>query len=94
MASWIGAGEVTLRWGSGTTDLVLVDGRELRIYWSNKYAPLEDLVLIDPSTTKWAIKPDKETTRRLTSVFVENAKDPGKVDFFIRTVFRAELVHV
>ncbi|HKM51637.1 MAG TPA: hypothetical protein VJZ75_10715 [Candidatus Bathyarchaeia archaeon] len=69
------------------------DGRELRVHWSNKLAPLENFILVDPSATSWVVKPDEDTGERLTAAFVENDKEPStKVDFYVRTVFASSMI--
>lgn len=83
-----------LKWDAGKSFFVLEDGRELRILWSNKYAPLDQFVLVDPSATRWRVKPDPTTGDRLTAVFVENEKDPTtKIDILVGTQINAELVN-
>lgn len=62
--------------------------------WSNRYAPLDRFLLVDPAATRWLVKPDEFTGGRLTARLVENAKDRDKVDFYVRTIVNAELVNV
>jgi len=83
-----------VKWGDGESLFVWEDGKELRIRWSNKYAPLDCFVLIDPLATRWYVKPDAKTGDRLTAIFVEDEKDPKtKVDFLATTVVSARLVN-
>lgn len=79
-----------IKWERNCTKFVMKDGRELRIFWSNMYAPLNEFILIDPAATRWTVKPDEETGDRLSAFFVKNANDPvTKVDFYIRTIANA-----
>jgi hypothetical protein len=93
MASWIRNMLRPFRWDSGGMFFVLGDGREIKIVWSNKYAPLDHFILVDPAATRWTVKPDVKTRKRLTTMFVENDDDPSKVDFYIKTVVSAKLVN-
>lgn len=81
-----------IRLALGRPYFVLEDGRELRVYWSNRYVPLDHFVLVDPSSTHWIVKPDSDTGGRLTSTFVENDEDPNKIDFLVKTVVAANLI--
>jgi hypothetical protein len=96
MASWNRNGlsqSGGIRWEYRSTKFVMKDGRELSIFWSNKFAPLDKFVLIDQSATRWVVKPDPDSGDRLTAFFVQNEKDPqNKVDFYIKTVGTARLV--
>ncbi len=97
LASWSrdGSGEGGIKWERHSTKFAMRDGRELRIFWSNKYAPLNEFILIDPAATLWIVKPDEETGDRLNAFFVQNANDPAtKVDFYIKTVVSATLADV
>jgi hypothetical protein len=94
IASWMHRGMGGIRWEPRGAYFALEDGRALRIIWSNKYAPLDRLLLVDPSATRWLVKPDEHTGERVTAMFVENAKDPKKVDFCVRTLVNAILVNV
>lgn len=86
-------GKWPIRWEDGKSFYLLEDGRELRMFWSNKYAPLDHFVLVDPSATRWCVKPDRNSGDRLTAVFVENERDPKmKIDFLVETVVSAQLV--
>jgi hypothetical protein len=91
MASWTRSNLGPMIWDSKGPLSVLSDGRNLRIIWSNMYAPLDKFILVDQSAIRWIVKPDLSTQLRLTALFVENAKDPNKIDFYIKTVARAEL---
>lgn len=81
-----------IRLALGRPYFVFEDGRELRVYWSNRYVPLDHFVLVDPSATHWIVKPDSDTGGRLTATFVENDKDPNKIDFLVKTVVAADLI--
>jgi hypothetical protein len=93
IASWMHRGEGVIRWRPGGASFVLEDGRELRIIWSNKYAPLDRFIMADPSASRWLFKPDPQTHDRLTVMFVENARDAKKVDFYVRTLIHVGLVN-
>jgi len=94
VASWIHAGEPIIRWSpSHGANFVLEDGRELKIVWSNKYAPLDCFILVDRSATHWTFKPDSSSGGRLTAIYVENEKDIGKVDFYVKTVVNADVIN-
>jgi hypothetical protein len=82
-----------IRLALGRPYFVFEDGRELRVYWSNRYVPLDHFVLVDPSATRWLVKPDSDTGGRLTAEFVENEKDSSKIDFLVKTVVVADLIH-
>ena len=81
-----------IRLALGRPYFVFEDGRELRVYWSNRYVPLDHFVLVDPSATHWIVKPDSDTGSRLTAVFVENDKDSNKIDFLVKTEVVADLI--
>ncbi len=72
---------------------ILGDGRELKIIWSNVYARLDHFILVDPSATRWVVKPDLKTKNRLTAIFAENENDPAKIDFYIKTTVGAKLIN-
>jgi len=96
VASWIRnkiRPTVAIKWERGQAYFVLEDDRELKMFWSNKYAPLDHFVLIDPSATRWVVKPDPFSGKRLSATFVKNEKDLNKVDFLVKTVTSAELVN-
>jgi len=97
MTSWMRNGlrrTGVIKWESGTAYFVLEDGGQLRILWSNKYAPLDHFSLVDASATRWVVKPDPISGNRLTASFVENEKDLSKVDFLVKTVISAELINL
>jgi hypothetical protein len=88
------SGTRPIKWGDGESHFVWENGKELRIRWSNKYAPLDCFILIDPLATRWYVKPDAKTGDRLTAVFVEDEKDPKKkIDFLVTTEVSARLVN-
>jgi hypothetical protein len=93
IASWIRGGVGAIRWGRHGDYLLSDEGKELKMYWSNMYAPLDYFVLVDSSATRWVVKPDSKTGGRLTAMFVENVKDSAKVDFYVKTVVSSELIH-
>jgi hypothetical protein len=92
--SWWMHGRTTgMRWELGRSYLVLEDGREFRLFWSNKHAPLDYFVLVDASATRWVVKPDPAMSGRLTTMFVENERDSAKIDFLVKTVVSADLIN-
>ena len=93
IASWIRQGVGVVRWGPGTGTYISDGGRELKIFWSNMYAPLDCFILVDPTATRWIVKPDSKTGGRLTATFVEDVNDWSKVDFYVKTVVCEELLH-
>jgi hypothetical protein len=93
MAGWIRNTLRPFRWDSGGMFFILGDGRELKIIWSNVYAPLDHFILVDPSATHWIVKPDMKTKNRLTAMFVENENDPAKIDFYIKTTVGAQVIN-
>lgn len=83
-----------IRWGEGETFLVSEEGKELRMFWSNRGAPSDHFALIDRSATSWCVKPDSATGNRLTTVFVDNKKNPlTKIDFLVKTVVAAQVTN-
>jgi hypothetical protein len=85
-------GEAVIEWSPKGGNLVLEDGRGIKIVWSNNYAPLDCFILVDSSATRWIVKRDMLTGDRLTAMYVRNDNDPSKVDLYVRTVVNAELV--
>jgi len=82
-----------LRWRPGESFFVLKDGMELKIVWSNKYAPLDCFVLVDPSATLWCVKPDPVTGNRLRTFFVQNQKESTKIDFLVKTIIGTQVMN-
>jgi hypothetical protein len=72
---------------------ILLQGKEIKVFFSNKFAPLEHFILVDRSATRWYVKTEDQFRGRILATLVENEKDPDKVDFLVKTVVKADLVN-
>jgi len=74
------------------SDLVLGDGTKLRIFWSNRVAPIDRFVILDKESGVWKVKLDPETKARLTVAIGRPPSPPFAVTFLAETVVKYEIV--
>src|SRR5712692_8927988 len=69
----------------GSRSYFVVGNLILRIFWSNKYAPLDRIIVYDKGFGDWIVKPDP-LTKGYLRVEIEDMEDSMKRDIRVRTV--------
>jgi hypothetical protein len=81
-----------LSWDSdGRERLTLAPGAELRIYWSNGYAPLDRFIAFNSEGGLWSVKPDSETGHALTVALGQSKLYSDEVEWVAETVVKYEI---
>jgi hypothetical protein len=80
------AGHPYFSYPSGPQTFYLTHGRSLRIFWSNKYSPLDRIILYDKSFGLWLVKTHPETGNYLWIEPKPSDRDPEKFDVTVKTV--------
>ena len=79
-------------WNSPGGELLMVPGGpRLRVHWSSGLTPLDRFVVLDSSKTRWRVKLDPSTNRRLTVAIGEPVAQPDAVMFLSQTVAKYEI---
>jgi len=63
---------------------LLVGSKEMRVIWSNKYVPFEEIILIGRGFGEWIVKLDENTGQTLT--FDLRPASGKKIDVTVRTI--------
>jgi len=93
MVEFIEAFGEEMRWGSHPrATLITPQGRELRVFWSNKFVTLDRFIVFDSAYSLWKVKPDPDTGHRLSVAIGELPEEPGAVAWLAETVARYELM--
>lgn len=80
-------------WAKNDTKLKLTNNIELKLIWSNKYAPLDEFLLISPLSGQWHSIPELGTKNELAIAIGNSVTDPEKeIAFFVDLIARYELV--
>lgn len=83
-----------VRYPAGPIAYFVSGGRTLRIFWSNKYVPLDRIIIYDKSYGLWLVKPDTGTKHYLRIEPKESERDHTKLDITVRTVAKFLPEHV
>lgn len=59
----------------------------LKIFWSNKYIPLDKILVFDRSFAKWIVKTEPETGDFIR-VMIKDSEEPDKFEITAKTVVR------
>jgi hypothetical protein len=80
-----------MKWEVGEKEqLVLGDKEPLTIYWSHKWLPSQEFIILDKSSVRWRVKPDEEDGALATAIGSPLYDD--KVVFFAQTLFKVDLL--
>jgi hypothetical protein len=85
--SWVDpAGHPYYAYPAGPRTFYLAGGSSLRIFWSNKYSPLDRIIIYDKSFGSWIVKPQSQTGSYLWIEPKPSDRDSTKFDITIKTV--------
>jgi len=73
--------------------LPIQDDLMLKLTFSNKYVPFEDVIITSKEANKWEYRPVDNTDNRLTAKFDWNYNDPNNVILDVKTIFNLEIEH-
>jgi hypothetical protein len=77
--------QLTIRYPQGATIL----GLNLRIFWSNKYMPFDEFIIIDTSFGLWISKP---SFRNRLQVTIDDSDREDQLDFLAFTTFKFDII--
>lgn len=75
------------QYGSVTDSIYIDSSMILKVIYSNKYIPLDRVIITSKEANKWEFRPDAETNGRLTAKFNWDMNDPVNTSLLVRTVF-------
>jgi hypothetical protein len=79
-------------WSTGDEVLKLANNIQLKLVWSNIYAPLDDFILTSPQSGQWFVIPDVDTKNELAVAIGNSTTDSEKkVAFFVDLIVKYEL---
>ena len=79
-----------LDWSSGTK--VQIDSLQLQVFWSHKGAPLDRLILINPTAGTWHVAPDPDTGAALRIGLGRSSLYQDNVELGVETIVHFEIV--
>lgn len=93
MANWINkdTNKSSIDWTQKPPQLTIDNEISLRLYWSNKYAPLKEVILMDSDAGIWYLKPDLETGMAITADIGRSELYPDEVRVECKTVAKYKL---
>lgn len=85
--NWLREEPQAMQWEQSRLVIALDGETRLRVFWSNKYVPQEDFIVLDSSIGEWVIKPDPETRKAFTSRISRSQLYPEtRVEVLAKTV--------
>jgi hypothetical protein len=70
---------------SSKPEILILGGIKLRIFWSNKYAPIDSFIMFNAESGKWLFAIDPDTKKPLIVALGESATYLGKVEYWVET---------
>lgn len=81
-----------LDWKSGHIEqLVLGSDARLKVFWSNKYAPLNSFLIFNSNSVEWHCIPDQNTDRLITIALGQSEEHPDSVEYWAETLVKYEI---
>jgi hypothetical protein len=75
------------------TDKIQLEGCDIRIAWSHKYAPLRSLIIFDSSYGIWHVIKDIESESRITAAIGESKDNATKISCLVETMAYYEILN-
>lgn len=75
------------------TDQIKIEGCDIQIVWSHKYAPLRSFIIFNSSDGIWHSFQDVESERGITVAIGESKSDENKMVFFVETMAYYEILN-
>jgi hypothetical protein len=75
------------------TDQIRLEGCDIQIAWSHKYAPLRSFIIFDSSNGIWHAIKDIESERRITAAIGESKDNAEKMLCFVETMAYYEILN-
>lgn len=75
------------------TDKIQLEGCDIQIAWSHKYAPLRSLIIFDSSYGIWHVIKDIESESRITAAIGESKDDVTKMSCLVETMAYYEILN-
>lgn len=79
---------------SWQTDQIRLEGCDIRIIWSHKYAPLRSFIIFNSSNGIWHALQDTESESRLTVAIGESKDNPNAMLYFAETMAYYEILNI
>jgi hypothetical protein len=75
------------------TNQIRLEGHDIQIIWSHKYAPLHSFIIFDSSNGIWHAVQDIESESELTVAMGESKDDPKLMQYFAETMVFYEVLN-
>ena len=75
------------------TDQIRLEGCDIQIIWSHKYAPLRSFIIFNSSNGIWHAIQDAESGSGLTAAIGESKDNPNKMLYFAETMAYYEILN-
>ena len=72
-----------LDWPINAPPLLTEQGCNLKVYWSNKYAPLKSIMIFDSNAGIWHVLEDKYTQNNIAVAIGESEQSKDKIAYFV-----------
>lgn len=75
------------------TDQIRIEGCDLRILWSHRYAPLRGFIIFDSSAGIWHVIQDKDTEQGITIAIGKSQAKDNMIVYIVETMAYYEIVN-
>lgn len=89
---WLREEPQVMQWQQPGLVLALDGETRLRVFWSNRYVPQDEFIILDSGIGVWVVKPDPQTGKAFTAMISRSRLYPEtRVEVLAKTVARYDL---